>query len=191
MPRFHPLEVTDIRRETRDAVVLTLRPRAEDAAALSQAWRLAGAKDWAGADAAARASGPVAIDLVTWQRLRAGQGTWAEYRDFAARNADWPGMDLLLARGDAALVELTNRFDRTDLTADGLRFTPAEIDAACAGVAADDRAADVEAATLRTEHATKAALAAEAADRLGECRDELSAAREAVSDRDLEEAEAE
>lgn len=56
---------------------------------------------------------------------------------------------------------------------------------------ADDRAADVEAATLRTEHATKAALAAEAADRLGECRDELSAAREAVSDRDLEEAEAE
>ena len=57
MPRFHPLEVTDIRRETRDAVVLTLRPRAEDAAALSQAWRLAGAKDWAGADAAARASG--------------------------------------------------------------------------------------------------------------------------------------
>ena len=56
---------------------------------------------------------------------------------------------------------------------------------------ADDRAADVEAATLRTEHATKAALAAEAAGRLGECRDALSAAREAVSDRDLEEAEAE
>ena len=77
--------------------------RAEDAAALSQAWRLAGAKDWAGADAAARASGPVAIDLVTWQRLRAGQGTWADYRDFAARNADWPGMDLLFARGDAVL----------------------------------------------------------------------------------------
>ena len=35
MPRFHPLEVTDIRRETRDAVVLTLRPRAEDAAAFA------------------------------------------------------------------------------------------------------------------------------------------------------------
>ena len=31
MPRFHPLEVTDIRRETRDAVVLTLTPRPEDA----------------------------------------------------------------------------------------------------------------------------------------------------------------
>jgi ring-1,2-phenylacetyl-CoA epoxidase subunit PaaE len=33
MARFHPLEVTEVRRETRDAVVVTLRPRAEDAAA--------------------------------------------------------------------------------------------------------------------------------------------------------------
>ena len=31
MARFHPLEVTDVRRETRDAVVLTLKPRHEDA----------------------------------------------------------------------------------------------------------------------------------------------------------------
>ncbi len=30
MSRFHPLEVTDVRRETRDAVVVTLRPRDED-----------------------------------------------------------------------------------------------------------------------------------------------------------------
>ncbi|MCV2882745.1 1,2-phenylacetyl-CoA epoxidase subunit PaaE [Actibacterium sp. XHP0104] len=33
MSRFHPLEVTDIHKETRDAVVVTLAPRAEDAAA--------------------------------------------------------------------------------------------------------------------------------------------------------------
>lgn len=33
MARFHPLEVTELRRETRDAVVVTLKPRAEDAAA--------------------------------------------------------------------------------------------------------------------------------------------------------------
>ena len=31
MSRFHPLEVTDVRKETRDAVVVTLRPRAQDA----------------------------------------------------------------------------------------------------------------------------------------------------------------
>ncbi len=35
MPRFLPLEVTDVRRETRDAVVLTLRPRPEDAEAFA------------------------------------------------------------------------------------------------------------------------------------------------------------
>ncbi len=32
MARFHPLKVTDVRRETRDAVVVTLAPRAEDRA---------------------------------------------------------------------------------------------------------------------------------------------------------------
>ncbi|MTI45881.1 ring-1,2-phenylacetyl-CoA epoxidase subunit PaaE [Roseibium hamelinense] len=30
MARFHPLEVTDVQKETRDAVVVTLRPREED-----------------------------------------------------------------------------------------------------------------------------------------------------------------
>ena len=30
MTRFHPLEVTDVKRETRDAVVVTLKPRGED-----------------------------------------------------------------------------------------------------------------------------------------------------------------
>ncbi len=33
MSRFHPLTVTDVRHDTRDAVVLTLAPRAEDSAA--------------------------------------------------------------------------------------------------------------------------------------------------------------
>ena len=32
MARFHPLDVVDVRRETRDAVVVTLKPRDEDAA---------------------------------------------------------------------------------------------------------------------------------------------------------------
>lgn len=35
MARFHSLEVTDVRRETRDAVVVTLKPRAEDRALFS------------------------------------------------------------------------------------------------------------------------------------------------------------
>ena len=45
------------------------------------------------------------------------------------------------ARGDAALVELTARFDRLDLTPDRLRITEAEIDAAVAQVSPEDRAA--------------------------------------------------
>jgi histidinol dehydrogenase len=49
-------------------------------------------------------------------------------------------------RGDAALVELTNRFDRTGLTAQTLRFTQAEIDAAAARVEPNVRAA------LQTAH---------------------------------------
>ena len=32
MARFHPLKVTDVQRETRDAVVVTLAPRDEDKA---------------------------------------------------------------------------------------------------------------------------------------------------------------
>ena len=35
MARFHPLKVTDVRRETRDAVVVTLMPREEDHARMA------------------------------------------------------------------------------------------------------------------------------------------------------------
>ncbi|UXU75386.1 lytic transglycosylase domain-containing protein [Paracoccus sp. SMMA_5] len=76
---------------------------AEDLGALSRALAAAGARDWEQAGRLAAQSGPIATDLVLWQRLRAGQGSWAEYRDFAARNADWPGMALFWRRGDALL----------------------------------------------------------------------------------------
>ena len=39
-------------------------------------------------------------------------------------------VDDVAARGDAALIEATRKFDRLDLEAGGLRITPAEIDAA-------------------------------------------------------------
>ena len=77
---------------------------AEDAASIRRALAAAAARDWPAADAAASQSGPMAVDLVLWQRLRAGQGTWPEYRDFAARNPDWPGMELLWRRGEAAMT---------------------------------------------------------------------------------------
>ncbi|WP_157115221.1 lytic transglycosylase domain-containing protein [Paracoccus contaminans] len=109
--------------------LLTAAPAcAEDAALIARALAAAGARDWAGAETAARASGPMALDLVLWQRLRAGQGSWAEYRGFAARHPDWPGMELLLRRGEAALREdlpapevLAWFGDRLPLTANGAR----------------------------------------------------------------------
>lgn len=45
------------------------------------------------------------------------------------------------ARGDAALIELTGRFDRLPLTPETLRFSEAEIEAAFAAVSDDVRAA--------------------------------------------------
>ena len=57
-------------------------------------------------------------------------------------------------RGDAALVELTARFDRLDLTPERLAFSADEIAAATAGVSAEDRAALAMAADrIRAYHA--------------------------------------
>ena len=57
------------------------------------------------------------------------------------------------ARGDAALIEYTARFDRLDLTPDTLAFTEAEIDAACDSVPGDERAAlEHAAARIRAYH---------------------------------------
>jgi histidinol dehydrogenase len=90
--------------------------------------------------------------------------------DFAARFAalltmkreDSPDVDATVAaiiadvraRGDAALIALTTRFDRMTLTPATLRFTDAEIDALVAQVTPDDRAAlELAAARIRAYHA--------------------------------------
>ena len=68
-------------------------------------------------------------------------------RDVAAIIAD------VRARGDAAVAELTARFDRVDLDAQGWEIEPAEMDAALAGLAPDLRAAlDLAAARIRAFH---------------------------------------
>ncbi|WP_284040711.1 lytic transglycosylase domain-containing protein [Phaeovulum sp. NW3] len=89
------------------AAAMVLAPiaaaRAEDAAALARALQAAGAKDWATAQDVARGSGPLSFDIVEWHRLRAGEGTFADYADFVTRRGDWPGMDLLRRRGEAKL----------------------------------------------------------------------------------------
>jgi len=78
-----------------------------------------------------------------------------------AKREDSPDVDAVVAgiiadvraRGDAAVLELTAKFDRLQLDADGLRFTKAEIDYYCAQVSDEDRAAlDLAATRIRDYH---------------------------------------
>ena len=58
------------------------------------------------------------------------------------------------ARGDAAVQELTARFDRLEITANGMAFSPAEIEAEIAKVSSEDRAAlELAAERIRAYHA--------------------------------------
>tara|TARA_R110002124_G_scaffold85382_2_gene221592 strand:- start:762 stop:2063 length:1302 start_codon:yes stop_codon:yes gene_type:complete len=57
------------------------------------------------------------------------------------------------ARGDAAVIELTTKFDKLDLTPETLAFSQAEIDAAITQVPGDERAAlEQAAARIRAYH---------------------------------------
>lgn len=57
------------------------------------------------------------------------------------------------ARGDAAVLELTARFDRMEISADKLRFSDEEIDALCAQVSEEERAAlELAAERIRAYH---------------------------------------
>ncbi|KEJ89678.1 histidinol dehydrogenase [Sulfitobacter donghicola] len=79
-----------------------------------------------------------------------------------AKREDSPDVDATVAdiiadvrkRGDAAVIELTNKFDRVSLTPDTLRITDAEIETACTQVSAEDRAAlELAAERIRAYHA--------------------------------------
>lgn len=85
------------------ALSLPLAVRADEAAQLTRALAAADARDWTGAVAAAQ--GAVAADIVQWLRLRAGEGTLADYEAFLARRPDWPGLALLRQRGEAAVAQ--------------------------------------------------------------------------------------
>lgn len=76
-----------------------------DEAPLVPVMKAVRADEWEQAAALAREIGPVAEDIVAWRRLRAGEGDFAEYRDFLARRGDWPGLDRLRSRGEGTIPE--------------------------------------------------------------------------------------
>ena len=57
------------------------------------------------AKAEAEISNATARDVVIWARLRARQGSFADYVSFLDRNADWPGLPLLRERGEGNIPE--------------------------------------------------------------------------------------
>ncbi|MBE1291955.1 MAG: histidinol dehydrogenase [Rhodobacteraceae bacterium] len=79
-----------------------------------------------------------------------------------AKREDSPDVDAVVAdiiadvrhRGDAAVIELTAKFDRLELTPETLRFSEEEIDSYCARVTDEDRAAlELAAERVKAYHA--------------------------------------
>ncbi|MGH1447233.1 MAG: histidinol dehydrogenase [Cognatishimia sp.] len=79
-----------------------------------------------------------------------------------AKREDSPDVDAVVAeiiadvraRGDAAVLELTAKFDRLELTPETLRFSEEEIENYCARVTAEERAAlELAAERIRAYHA--------------------------------------
>lgn len=71
---------------------------------LAKAFNALDKADWVTAKHyAEKISNPVGKTLITWQRLRRGNGAWGEYVDFLAENPDWPGLQRLRSRGEAAI----------------------------------------------------------------------------------------
>jgi soluble lytic murein transglycosylase len=77
--------------------------KADEASDLAAGLTLLRAGQGEAALAAAGATGSVARDLVLWHLLREGKGDFAAYTDFVARRADWPGLPLLMKKGEAAI----------------------------------------------------------------------------------------
>lgn len=120
------------------------------------------------------------------QRTRTDMPQFLDYSDadfearftalLNAKREDSPDVDAVVAdiiadvrsRGDAAVIELTERFDRVALTSETLRITSEEVEAAVATVDAADRAAlELAADRIRAYHARQIPEDAQWADDVG------------------------
>lgn len=81
---------------------------ASETAAFHAALVAAQAQDWPAAATAVKVAGPVATDVIEWQRLRASVGTLSDYEAFLARRPDWPGLPLLKEKGEVAVARSTD-----------------------------------------------------------------------------------
>lgn len=84
------------------AAVLPFNAMAQDAV-LTAAFEAASDDDWEGAYGLVGVD-LVARDVVTWERLRRGEGEFLEYIQFIDSHEDWPTMTQLRARAEEAMA---------------------------------------------------------------------------------------
>ncbi|MCK4858915.1 MAG: lytic transglycosylase domain-containing protein, partial [candidate division Zixibacteria bacterium] len=71
---------------------------------LATALSAAEAGDWDNAAAIARRNqDPIAVEIIEWNRLRAGIGSFKEYESFLSANSDWPGLPLMMKTSEAVI----------------------------------------------------------------------------------------
>jgi len=68
---------------------------------IANALEAARAGNWENADAIAARAGPVGSTLLTWVRLRAGEGTFPEVQAFLTKYPHWPGLTRMRKRAEA------------------------------------------------------------------------------------------
>lgn len=73
-------------------------------AGLAEALQLADQQNWDAAEASARQVGPLASDIIEWDRLRSGDGAFPDYVTFLRRHPDWPGLPYLRLKGEATIT---------------------------------------------------------------------------------------
>ena len=79
---------------------------AQDTAALNALRAAYSAKEkgnWGEALRLARPAGDVGVDLIEWDRLRAGKGEFLATQKFLARRPDWPGLPYLRKRSEGTI----------------------------------------------------------------------------------------
>lgn len=117
--------------------------------ALRRALTLAARGDWVFAQAEGEAAGDIGADVIDWMRLRAGQGSFADDRDFVSRHPDWPGVELVRRRAEDKLAsvppaEVIAWFARTrPMSPGGAVALIAALDATGQGAEADRTAREI------------------------------------------------
>ncbi|MFQ8429847.1 transglycosylase SLT domain-containing protein [Amaricoccus sp. W119] len=125
-----------------------------DGRALAEAMGEARAGDWTTALARARAAdAKVGADIILWVRLTDGVARFEEYRDFLAREDDWPGLERIRRRAEAKMPESLAPEAVLAFFGDAAPLTPAgalRLANALAALGRDSEARDLIARTWTT-----------------------------------------